>query len=142
MVSWKADGTRYLMVILGPDQVFMVDRDNAVFRISHLRFPKRKDLNLHLTDVLLDGEVVLDIVNGQKYPRFLIYDIIRFGENQVGKVEFRTRLICIEKEIIAPRNAAVQKGLIDKQREPFSVRIKVDILSVSNGPNFCTKFNP
>ena len=71
-VSWKADGTRYIMAILGPDQVFMIDRDNAVFKISNVKFPKRKDLNLHLSDVLVDGEMVLDEVNGEKFPRYLI----------------------------------------------------------------------
>ena len=125
MVSWKADGTRYMMAILGRDQVFMIDRDNAVFKVANLIFPKRKDPDSHLSEVLLDGEVVLDEVNGQKYPRFLIYDIIRFGPDQVGKVPFSTRLFCIQKEIIDPRNTAVVKGQIDKLREPFSVRIKV-----------------
>jgi len=124
MVSWKADGTRYMMAILGKDQVFMVDRDNAVFKIANLNFMKRKDPNSHLTDVLVDGEVVLDEVAGQKVPRFLIYDIIRFGNDQVGKMPFWTRLLCIEKELIGPRTIAIQKGLIDKQREPFSVRKK------------------
>ena len=31
-VSWKADGTRYMMAILGKDQVYMIDRDNVVFK--------------------------------------------------------------------------------------------------------------
>lgn len=34
MVSWKADGARYLMLINGKDQVYMLDRDNAVFKVS------------------------------------------------------------------------------------------------------------
>jgi len=33
MVSWKADGARYLMLINGKDQVYMLDRDNAVFKV-------------------------------------------------------------------------------------------------------------
>ena len=33
MVSWKADGVRYLMLLNGKDQVFMVDRDNTVFKV-------------------------------------------------------------------------------------------------------------
>ena len=126
-VSWKADGTRYIMAILGPDQVFMIDRDNAVFKISNVKFPKRKDLNLHLSDVLVDGEMVLDEVNGEKFPRYLIYDIIRYGDNKVGKIPFSMRLHCIENELIKPRNVAIQKGLIDKKREPFGIRLKVKI---------------
>ena len=112
-VSWKADGTRYMMCILGKDQIYMVDRDNTVFKISNLTFPRRKDPNSHLTDVLLDGEMVLDIHNGNKYPRFLVYDIVQFQTDTVGKVNFDIRLTCIKKEIIGPR----QK--IDKSRIVF-----------------------
>jgi mRNA-capping enzyme len=71
MVSWKADGTRYLMAILGPGQVFCIDRDNAVFQINGLTFPRRKDIHGHITDTLIDGEMVLDDVNGVKTPRFV-----------------------------------------------------------------------
>ena len=94
-----------MMAILGKDQVFMIDRDNAVFKISGLSFPNRKDPATHLTDTLLDGEMVLDEVNGQKIPRYLVYDIVNFKQNQVGKVVFKTRLHCIENEIIKPRAA-------------------------------------
>ena len=103
-VSWKADGTRYMMAILGRDRVYMIDRDNTVFKISGLTFPRRKDPTSHLTDVLLDGEMVLDEANGQKYPRYLAYDIINFQNEPVGKTRFSIRLVCIEKEIIGPRN--------------------------------------
>ena len=34
MVSWKADGARYLMLIKDRNQVYMLDRDNAVFQVS------------------------------------------------------------------------------------------------------------
>ena len=137
-VSWKADGTRYIMAILGPDQVFMIDRDNAVFKISNVKFPKRKDLNLHLSDVLVDGEMVLDEVNGEKFPRYLIYDIIRYGDNKVGKIPFSMRLHCIENELIKPRNVAIQKGLIDKKREPFGIRLKVFGLHTTGGAGYKT----
>ena len=55
MVSWKADGTRYLMYINGRDMVFMIDRDNSVFRVRNLFFPHRKDLDKHLMSTLIDG---------------------------------------------------------------------------------------
>jgi len=55
MVSWKADGTRYLMYINGRDQVYMLDRDNSVFRIRNLTFPHRKKLHENLTSTLVDG---------------------------------------------------------------------------------------
>jgi mRNA-capping enzyme len=43
---------------------------------------------------------------------------------EVGKVDFNTRLVCIEKEIIGARHTAIMQGLFDKTKEPFSVRIK------------------
>ncbi|CAC5380119.1 RNGTT [Mytilus coruscus] len=103
-VSWKADGTRFMMLIDGANEVYMIDRDNA--------------------DTLVDGEMILDKVDGIDVPRYLIYDIIYFMGQEVGKTDFRTRLVCIEKELIGTRHAKMKTGEIDKAKEPFSVRLK------------------
>jgi len=55
MVSWKADGTRYLMLIDGPQEIYFIDRDNCVFQAPGVTFPCRKDLHAHITDTLVDG---------------------------------------------------------------------------------------
>ncbi|XP_048062171.1 mRNA-capping enzyme isoform X2 [Megalobrama amblycephala] len=123
-VSWKADGTRYMMLIDGKNEVYMVDRDNSVFHIANLEFPFRKDLRIHLSNTLLDGEMIIDKVNGQPVPRYLIYDIIKFNGQPVGQCDFNRRLLCIEKEIISPRFEKMKLGQIDKAKEPFSVRNK------------------
>ncbi|XP_061741858.1 mRNA-capping enzyme isoform X2 [Nerophis ophidion] len=99
-VSWKADGTRYMMLINGKNEVFMIDRDNTVFHIANLEFPFYKDPRVHLSNTLLDG--------GQP----------------VGQCDFNIRLLCIEKEIISPRMQKMKNGQIDKTKEPFSVRNK------------------
>ncbi|XP_023334944.1 mRNA-capping enzyme [Eurytemora carolleeae] len=96
-VSWKADGTRN-------------KSDN-------------REISL-FSSLQIYGEMVIDTVQGQKFPRFLVYDIIRFEGNEVGKVDFGTRLICIDKEIVGARNTYITQGLIDKTKEPFSVRKK------------------
>lgn len=45
--------------------------------------------------------MVLDKVNGLTIPRFLIYDIIKFENKDVGRESFfPVRLKCIEVEII------------------------------------------
>ncbi|KAK7091176.1 mRNA-capping enzyme-like [Littorina saxatilis] len=124
MVSWKADGTRYIMLIDGKDQVYMIDRDNAVFHVPGLEFPKRKDLNAHIQDTLVDGEMILDKVDEKDVPRFLVYDIIKFEGQEVGKTDFHRRLLCIDKEIVGPRNAKMQQGLLDRSTQAFSVRLK------------------
>ncbi|KAM9317047.1 mRNA-capping enzyme isoform 2-T2 [Gastrophryne carolinensis] len=123
-VSWKADGTRYMMLIDGKNEVYMIDRDNSVFHVSHLEFPFRKDLRIHLNNTLLDGEMIIDKVKGQIVPRYLIYDILKFNGQPVGECDFNIRLSCIEKEIILPRHEKMKIGLIDKTLEPFSVRNK------------------
>ncbi|XP_015860233.1 mRNA-capping enzyme-like isoform X2 [Peromyscus maniculatus bairdii] len=123
-VSWKADGTRYMMLIDGTNEVFMIDRDNSVFHVSNMEFPFRKNLHMHLSNTLLDGEMIIDKVNGQAFPRYLIYDIIKFNAQPVGDCDFNIRLQCIECEIISPRHEKMKTGLIDKTQEPFSVRPK------------------
>lgn len=123
-VSWKADGTRYIMLINGKDEIYFADRDNCIYKVDGLTFLHRKDPNKHLAETLLDGEMVIDVVDGNKIPRYLAYDIIRFEGQPVGKVDFGTRLLCIEKEIIGARNTYIQQGLIDKTKEPFSMRKK------------------
>ena len=56
----------------------MLDRDNAVFHIPDLSFWKRKNLNQPLQQTLVDGEMIIDQVDGKPVPRYLIYDIIKF----------------------------------------------------------------
>ena len=69
VVSWKADGTRYLMVILERDQVYCIGTACDVFLIEGLTFPRANSLDDHFTNVLLDGEMILDLVDGEKVPR-------------------------------------------------------------------------
>lgn len=124
-VSWKADGTRYMMLILQENEIYFIDRDNCVFQVSGLKFPHRKDLKRHLVNTLLDGEMVIDKVNGQEIPRYLAYDIVKFEGCDVGRSPFYPiRLACIDKEIVQPRHQAMKEGRIDKSTEPFSVRLK------------------
>ena len=124
MVSWKADGTRYMLMINGADDCYFVDRDNVVFKIDGIKFFKRKEFPKHLETTLLDGEMILDVVNGVKIARYLIYDIITFESQEVGSCDFRRRILCIDKEIIGPRERAKGEGVIDRNLEPFGVRKK------------------
>ena len=129
-VSWKPDGTRYMMLIDGRDETYFIDRDNCVYKITGLTFLHRKNSNKHIEDTLVDGEMVIDTVVDDitgvqnKVPRFLITDIIRYEGNEVGKCDFGTRLTCIDKEIVGARNTYIEQGLIDKRKEPFSIRHK------------------
>ncbi|CAH2104976.1 unnamed protein product [Euphydryas editha] len=124
MVSWKADGVRYMMLIDGEDEVYMLDRDNCVFKVHNLHFLHNKT-NKPLKDTLLDGEMVVDIVQGVRKTRYLCYDIIRFENMNVGKEWFYpVRLKCIENEIIKPRERAIESGMINKDKESFRIGLK------------------
>ncbi|XP_055586524.1 mRNA-capping enzyme [Uranotaenia lowii] len=124
MVSWKADGTRYMMLIVNRGEVFFLDRDNSCFAVSDISFPQYENLHNHITNTLLDGEMVIDIVNGVKKPRYLVYDIVRYENEDVSKNPFPDRLAYIEKRIIGPRTEAMKRGLIDQAKQPFSIRNK------------------
>ncbi|CAF0865386.1 unnamed protein product [Rotaria sordida] len=124
MVSWKADGTRYMMLIESENKIYMLDRNNNVFQINHLYFPKDSDCTRHLINTLVDGEFVIDNDNGIKRYRYLIYDIIIYENENVGQRTFKERLDIIRHSIVNIRNEAIIKGLINKSLEPFSIRNK------------------
>lgn len=124
MVSWKADGTRYMLLINTENECYFIDRDNTVFKIDGIKFFKRKEFPKHLENTLLDGEMILDVVDGKKIARYLIYDIVSFENQEVGGTDFRRRMLCIDKEIVGPRERAKQEGIIDRSREPFGIRKK------------------
>lgn len=124
-VSWKADGTRYMMLIQQKREIFFFDRDNSVFKVdNYLTFPHEKDLTKHLKNTLLDGEMVIDRVQGKKVPRYLVYDMICYEGEDFSKKTFDERLAAVTRFIIAPRHEAMKRGIINREREPFSVRKK------------------
>ncbi|XP_018798630.1 PREDICTED: mRNA-capping enzyme [Bactrocera latifrons] len=124
-VSWKADGTRYMMLINKRDEIYFFDRNNTCFQVENITFVKAGNLGQHLEDTLLDGEMVIDKLNGESIPRYLIYDIIKISNYDIGaKPFYPDRLTCIKKEIIEPRYEAITKGLINRPLEPFSIRNK------------------
>ncbi|XP_034939486.1 mRNA-capping enzyme-like isoform X2 [Chelonus insularis] len=124
-VSWKADGTRYMMFIQANEEVFFIDRNNSVFEVSGLTFPHCEDVSRTLKDTLLDGEMVIDKVNGTEHPRYLVFDIIMCdGEDVSTDLFFIERYAIIEKEVIGSRMRALNEGRIRRNQEPFSIRQK------------------
>lgn len=64
-VSWKADGTRYMMLIQKEGEVFFFDRDNSVFQVDGMRFPLLSNPQEHLVNTLIDG------VSGSRWKKKL-----------------------------------------------------------------------
>ncbi|XP_028762231.1 mRNA-capping enzyme isoform X3 [Neltuma alba] len=132
--TWKADGTRYMMLITW-DGCYLIDR-KFHFRKVHMRFPCRylnggtPERNHHYT--LLDGEMIIDMdPHTQKQERrYLIYDLMAINRVSVTELPFYERWKLLEKEVIEPRNMereALCKSINPYYRydlEPFSVRRK------------------
>lgn len=97
--TWKADGTRYMM-LLQPWGVYIIDRRFAIARVQ-ARFPmwlhlknnktgkvetslKAKTMRFH-RGTLLDGEMVVDTApDGTQRRTFFIYDLMMLhGKNMV-----------------------------------------------------------
>ncbi|KAL7668829.1 hypothetical protein ACOME3_009513 [Neoechinorhynchus agilis] len=124
-VSWKADGTRFLCLIKSQNEIYMIDRRNCIFAIHNLSFLSSKSPTEHLSQTLVDGEMVTDIVDGKAVHRYLIYDVLAFNGQPAGQeLDFDQRMELISREIVNPRYRAMQLGLIDRQQEPFGVRRK------------------
>ncbi|KAG6744211.1 hypothetical protein POTOM_052922 [Populus tomentosa] len=127
--TWKADGTRYMMLIT-VDGCFLIDRDFK-FRRVPMRFPCRytnegpPDKTHHFT--LLDGEMIIDTLpDSQKQERrYLIYDMMAINQVSVRELPFHDRWKMLEEEVIEPRNYERRKNPYYRyDLEPFRVRRK------------------
>ncbi|XP_022966528.1 mRNA-capping enzyme isoform X1 [Cucurbita maxima] len=132
--TWKADGTRYMMLIT-VDGCYLIDR-GFKFRRVQMRFPCRNandglvEKSHHFT--LLDGEMIIDTVpDSQKQERrYLIYDMMAINHVSVIERPFYERWKMLEKEVIEPRNYERQNIYQSRNLhyrydlEPFRVRRK------------------
>nr|VZI50502.1 unnamed protein product [Spirometra erinaceieuropaei] len=142
-VTYKSDGTRYLLLIHGPEKVYLIDRANFVYKVETLHFPSaswlhsalqaRKEGRIvsdfltepscHLVNCLLDGELVAFDTPDRPF-KFLIYDALTIQGYPCGRMPFEHRLNYIEKYVVRPRNDAGHNGLVDFTTQSFSVRKK------------------
>ncbi len=51
---------------------------------------------------------MIDEVGSERFPRYLVYDIVKFEGIDVGMTDFSTRLVCIEREIVGARNTYIK----------------------------------
>ncbi|KAL2554749.1 mRNA capping enzyme family protein [Forsythia ovata] len=132
--TWKADGTRYMMLIT-MDGCYLIDR-HFVFRRVQMRFPCRHT-NEGLAEkvhhfTLLDGEMVIDTLPDSKKQerRYLIYDMMAINQVSIVERPFNERWKMLEKEVIEPRNIERKNMCQTKnpyyryEMEPFRVRRK------------------
>ncbi|WVZ78759.1 hypothetical protein U9M48_026415 [Paspalum notatum var. saurae] len=99
--TWKADGTRYMMLIMR-DGSYLIDR-NFCFRRIQMRFPRKNLEGLHEM-TLIDGEMVVDKIPGSKLRRrYLAYDLMAIDSVSKTKMPFYERWRILENEIVRPR---------------------------------------
>ncbi|KAL4612007.1 hypothetical protein ACB092_08G167400 [Castanea dentata] len=112
--TWKADGTRYMMLIT-MDGCYLIDR-NFNFRRVQMRFPCREQTHDY---TLLDGEMVIDSIKktDKKERRYLIYDVMAINKVSVTELPFYERWKLLEKEVIEPRN--YERANILQCRNPY-----------------------
>ncbi|XP_063938887.1 uncharacterized protein LOC108205048 isoform X2 [Daucus carota subsp. sativus] len=119
--TWKADGTRYLMLITW-DGCYLIDR-NFFFRKVQLRFPC-KNVNEGIDGTthhytLLDGEMVIDTEPSTRKQerRYLIYDLMAINNVSLVERPFHERWMILENEVIKPRNH--ERNMLYKSRNPY-----------------------
>ncbi|KAI3930139.1 hypothetical protein MKW98_004891 [Papaver atlanticum] len=119
--TWKADGTRYMMLITS-DGCFLIDR-NFNFRRVQMRFPMKQTNEGLGRDThnltLLDGEMVIDTLpdTQKKERRYLIYDLMAINSVSIIERPFCERWKMLEKEVIEPRN--LERQYIYQSRNPY-----------------------
>lgn len=128
--TWKADGTRYMM-LLTRDGCYLVNREFR-FRRVQMRFPCKYDPSDYKVHhyTLLDGEMVIDTFEegGRRCQarRYLVYDLVAINGQSVAERPFSERWNILEREVIRPRNdeKKVMNHWYRYEMEPFGVRIK------------------
>jgi mRNA guanylyltransferase len=112
-----------------------VDRKNDYYFIDNLRFPLAgppppndpcagPGIEAFHFDTILDGELVLDVDNGNRYPRFLLFDcMVLDGENVMSK-PFTKRLGRLKEFILKPHDHYVQTRPDYAAHIPFTVELK------------------
>ncbi|PIN02762.1 mRNA capping enzyme, guanylyltransferase (alpha) subunit [Handroanthus impetiginosus] len=121
--TWKADGTRYMMLIT-MDGCYLIDR-HFNFRRVQMRFPCRHANEKGMTEkmfhhyTLLDGEMIIDTMpDSQKQERrYLIYDMMAINQVSIVERPFYERWKMLEKEVIEPRN--IERHQIYQSQNPY-----------------------
>lgn len=108
-VSWKADGTRYLLLTDG-GTTHMIGRDNCVFKVPYLIFPRgegepRSGFR-EIGTTLIDGELVRDqrpCTPAISQWNFYAFDCFHCDGNDLRRCNYDTRRRALIDRVIQPR---------------------------------------
>ncbi|KAI3861273.1 hypothetical protein MKX03_017404 [Papaver bracteatum] len=120
-VTWKADGTRYLMLINSDGSCYLIDR-NFNFRRVQMRFPGFTQENGHDNLTLIDGEMVIDTdpETHEQKRKYLVFDLMAINGKSVIDCPFGERWKMLQEQVLGPRNLYCHRYNLD----PFRVEIK------------------
>jgi hypothetical protein len=108
MVCEKTDGTRYLL-LARPDGAFFIDRKNSVRRLPPLAFPLPDDPRGSHLNTLMDGELVVDIIDqpdGCSAKLYIYYLVFFFFFFPICIVCFTLWVFCSRGIVCCMRLAA------------------------------------
>eukprot|EP00041_Stephanoeca_diplocostata_P003909 m.39318 g.39318 ORF g.39318 m.39318 type:complete len:317 (-) comp14706_c0_seq5:826-1776(-) len=138
LMSWKADGTRYMLMI-ADRHTYLIGRDNTVFHVHPGPwFPrptwdaKQDPTQYHKVhrNALIDGEMVVDEFKDpktgkrQQRARYLAYDLIMCGDRRYNDKPYHERLKVLDREVFKPRAKFRAHKDAPTTPEPFSIRLK------------------
>lgn len=129
-VCEKSDGIRYLLYLTeddyGQEAHYLIDRKNDYWFINNksLHLPTPQDVQSFHTQTLVDGELVIDVEDGRKTPRFLLFDCLVIDGKNIMERPLDKRLAYMKEHIYAPYRKLFQEFPDELQYQPFEVRMK------------------
>ncbi len=130
-VCEKSDGIRYLLYLTADEQGneihYLIDRKNDYWWIHqrNLHFPLKDDVQNFHTGTLIDGELVMDKVNGREEPKFLVFDcLVIDGQQNLVPKPLDKRLGYFREHIMNPYTDLFRQYPDEAQFQAFKVEMK------------------
>lgn len=131
-VCEKSDGIRYLLYLttdeFNKETHYLIDRKNDYWFIHgrNLHFPLERDNLAWHTNTLIDGELVMDDMGGDRLePRFLVFDcLVLDGRADILTKPLDKRLGYFKKEIMGPYDRLFAQYPQERKFQAFRVEMK------------------
>jgi mRNA guanylyltransferase len=132
-VCEKSDGIRLLMFCTatdeGREQILLLDRKLAFYAVPRLHFPLPNDPSCKQfhRDTVIDGELVLDVENGEKKLVYLMFDMLMYRGKDLRQRTLEGRLGYLQEQFLRPvqKFARANASLLTGSRAPpFAVDFK------------------
>ncbi|ORY59082.1 mRNA capping enzyme, catalytic domain-containing protein [Pseudomassariella vexata] len=128
-VCEKSDGIRYLLYLTNNENNaethYLIDRKNDYWFVKgNLHFPRPAGEETWHKDTILDGELVIDNVDGRKEPRYLVFDCLVMDGQNFTQRDLSKRLGYFQNEVFQPYKRLLEKYPQEKPYMPFFLEMK------------------